>query len=165
MPFHYIEQLFASNGTKFSRITFMSAWDALQSRTRAHYRKKGICVDFPSLKVPLFLPGNIWILTNMTCFSKFQMCQSNNTSMNLTFIEYLKATVWSAVVGGEEQIQEVTAAKQELRDLGSIKRSNHRWQQIRTVVNLQEVITELSLKPWKQSRHREGKRRSLFVFQ
>lgn len=82
------------------------------------------------------------------------MCQSNNASMNLTFIEYLEATVWSTVVGGEEQIQEVTAAKQELRDLGSIKGSNHGWQQIGTVVNLQEVITELSLKPWKWSRHR-----------
>lgn len=82
------------------------------------------------------------------------MRQSNNASMNLTFIEYLEAAVWSTVVGGEEQIQEVTAAKQELRDLGAIKGSNHGWQQIGTIVNLQEVITELSLKPWKRSRHR-----------
>lgn len=76
----------------------------------------------------------------------------NNVSMNYTcknhtFIEYLEAAVWSTVVGGEEQIQEVAAAKQKLWDLRSIKRSNHWWKQIGTIVNLQEVITKLGLKP------------------
>lgn len=97
------------------------------------------------------------------------MC-GNNLSIkvpckNLTFIEYLEAAVWATVVSGEEQIQEVRTAKKELRDLSAIKRANHRWKQIGTIMNLQEVITELGLKPWKQSRNRVGKRRPLFIHQ
>lgn len=72
--------------------------------------------------------------------------------LNLTFVENLEAAVWSAVVGGEQQIQEVAAAEEELRHLGSIKRSNQRREQVGTVVHLQEVVAELRLKPLKSTK-------------
>lgn len=65
----------------------------------------------------------------------------------LTFIENLEATVWATVVSGEQQIQEVAAAEQELRHLSAIKWTNQRREQVRAVVHFQEIITELRLKP------------------
>jgi len=65
----------------------------------------------------------------------------------LTLVEDLEATIWPTVVSGEKQIQEVTATKQELRDLGSIKWANQRGEQVGTIMHFQKVITKLSLKP------------------
>lgn len=65
----------------------------------------------------------------------------------ITFVEYFEATVWTTVISGEEKIQEVTATKQELRDLGAIKWANQRRKEIGTIMHFQEVIAELSLKP------------------
>ena len=38
-----------------------------------------------------------------------------------TFVEDLEAAVGAAVVSGEEQVQEVAAAEQELRHVGSVE--------------------------------------------
>jgi len=75
------------------------------------------------------------------------MKKKNSAFRTLTFKEYLESTVGPAVVGGEEQVQEVAAAEQELRHLGSIERANQRREQVGAVVHFQEVVAQLRLKP------------------
>lgn len=70
--------------------------------------------------------------------------------LRLTFIQYLEANIWSAVIGDKQQIQKVTAAKQELGNLGAIKGANQRRQEVWPIMNLQDVITQLCLEPVRQ---------------
>lgn len=65
----------------------------------------------------------------------------------LTFVQYFKADVGAAVIRGEQQIKEVAAAEQELGHLGAIEGANQRREEVRSVVDLEEVVTQLCLEP------------------
>lgn len=64
----------------------------------------------------------------------------------LTLVEDLEAAVGAAVVSGEEHVQVISGAEQELRDLAAVKGANQRRQQIGAVVQLQEIVIDLRLK-------------------
>lgn len=68
----------------------------------------------------------------------------------LTFIQYLETNIWSAVIGDKQQIQKVAAAKQELGNLGAIKGANQRRQEVWSIMDLQDVITQLCLESVRQ---------------
>lgn len=65
----------------------------------------------------------------------------------LTFVEYFKADIGAAVIRGEQEIEEVAAAEQELGHLGAIEGANQRREKVWSVVDLEEVITQLCLEP------------------
>lgn len=65
----------------------------------------------------------------------------------LTLVEDLEADVGAAVVGGEEQVEEVAAAEQELGHLGPVEGADQRREQVGSVVDLEEVVAQLGLKP------------------
>lgn len=65
----------------------------------------------------------------------------------LTFIQYFEASIWSAVICGEQQIKKITAAEEELGHLGAIKGANQSRQEVRPIVDFQKVITQLCLEP------------------
>lgn len=70
--------------------------------------------------------------------------------LRLTLVEDLEADVGAAVVGGEEQVEEVAAAEQELGHLGAVEGAHQGGEQVGPVVDLQEVVAQLRLKPWRK---------------
>lgn len=68
-------------------------------------------------------------------------------SLVLTLIEELKAAVGATAVCCEEQVQEAATAEQEVRNLSAVQRGDEWREQVRTIMDLQEVIIELGLEP------------------
>lgn len=52
-----------------------------------------------------------------------QLC---SICLQLTFIEYFKANVGPAVIGGKQQVKEIAGAEQKLGHLGAIEGTNQR---------------------------------------
>lgn len=69
-----------------------------------------------------------------------------DAAAQLTFVVDLEATVGAAVICGEEQVEVVAAAEQELGDLGAVEGADEWRQNVGSIVKLQEVIIELRLK-------------------
>ena len=82
----------------------------------------------------------------------------------LTLIQDLEAHVGAAVVGGEQQVQEVGAAEQELGHLGPVEGANQRGEQVGPVVHLKEVVTQFRLEPRRGRTDGRGGRGGNVVF-
>lgn len=82
-----------------------------------------------------------------TTFISISSCRHGGFVAQLTFVEYFEAHIGAAVISGEQKIKEVAAAEQELGHLGTVEGANQRRKEVWAVVDLEEVITQLSLEP------------------
>lgn len=82
--------------------------------------------------------------------------------LGLTLIEELKAAVGATAVCCEEQVQEAAAAEQEVRNLSAVQRGDEWREQVRTIVDLQEIVIELGLEP--EEEHFLKKTIKMFLF-
>lgn len=60
-----------------------------------------------------------------------------------TLISDAEADVGVALVGGEEQVEEIWGADEELRDLCTLVTANQRWRRITSVPYLENIIVNL----------------------
>lgn len=74
-------------------------------------------------------------------------CVHKNLCCVLTFVAYSEADVGVALVGREEQIEEVGGADEKLRNLGALVAANQRRGGEASVADLQHVVVDLGAKP------------------
>lgn len=77
------------------------------------------------------------------------MCPQNLCRI-LTFVAYSKADVGVALVGREEQVEEVGGADEKLGDLGALVAANQRRGGEAAVAHLQDVVVDLGAEPAEQ---------------
>lgn len=86
------------------------------------------------------------------------MIHFGRQSLGLTLIEELEAAVGATAVCSEQQIQEAATAEQEVGDLSAVQRGDEWREQVRAVMDFQEIVIELGLEP-EEERGGEKKRK------
>lgn len=79
-----------------------------------------------SPKIHIFFTSNVDKDRHSQQYFRRQLIHLCSICLQLTFIEYFKASVGPAVIGGKQQVKEIAGAEQKLGHLGAIEGTNQR---------------------------------------